>query len=249
MSKNLKKSLIIFVCLIIINLLFLFLVKYVNVGKTGLEDQTVGLSAVNIKLRDLIGVSKFFNMFSTVIMIIAIIIALAELGLGLYFLIKTKSIDEIPTPIYSLIPTFILTGFVYVFFNWFFVINTRPIYTTGNSSSSYPSTHTLLTLVFLFTAVNVINFIFSYFKKLNDKKKARYICYGILGLLSLLIIITRLLSGQHWFTDIIGGVLMAGLLYQFYQIFNLLLREYRQKNNQEENKAPIEESNVSDDTE
>lgn len=223
-KKRLINSLIILGALLIINGLFLFLVKYVNVGNTGLNNQTVGLSDLNIKLRDAIGTSNFWDKVSDVFLIIAIVVVVAEVVLGVYYLVKRKDLTKVPGEIKTLAPVYILVGFVYVFFNWIFVINTRPIY-TGAEESSYPSTHTMICLTVFSTAICVVNLLFREFKLLKGKNILRYSCYGALGLFSLLLVISRMLSGQHWFTDIIGGILFAGFFYQAYQVFMITLKE------------------------
>ena len=83
----------------------------------------------------------------------------------------------------------------------------------GVAEASYPSSHTLMSVCICGSAI-LIN------KKLFNNKISK-----ILNVLSLILIIAivvgRLISGVHWFTDIIGGLLISSaLLMSFYTAIN-----------------------------
>lgn len=212
MDKKLKKSLIYLLIIFIVNVLFMFLVMFVDKAKTGIGSQVVGLSSINIKIRDAIGTSKFFDVLSNIILGITLIIIVFEVVYTLIELIKRKKLSKIDKELYALIAVYALVGVAYVFFDYILVINTRPVLNDWNYEASFPSSHTLLVLVTASTGITITNL-------LTDNKKYRYISYAILGVLAIFIIISRMLSGEHWFTDIIGGILLAGFFYQLYQVF------------------------------
>ena len=89
------------------------------------------------------------------------------------------------------------------------IINYRPFLDaeSGELEASYPSSHTLLTLCILTSAIIVFNYIFN-----NVKKPVYYGASAILFIIMMATIITRLFSGVHWFTDILGGVLLSSAL-------------------------------------
>lgn len=207
MRAKLKKSIIILGIIALINIFFLFLLKVVDVNKTGLYETTIGLSKINIGIRDLVSTSKAFDIISTIIMVIAFIIAIAEVALAVYELIKRKNIEKIDSELWALAVTYALLAFIFVFFNYALIINVRPISEGGKLESSYPSTHVLVSLTIFLTAFPTSAYLLQ-----NKDKKYKYITYGILTFLSVMIVITRMLSGKHWFTDIVGAVLLSGFL-------------------------------------
>ena len=88
----------------------------------------------------------------------------------------------------------------------------------GNLEASFPSSHTLMTICLCGSSIIVNNILFK-----NNFSK-------IINIMSILIIFTtimgRLISGVHWFTDIVGGILISSfLLMLFHTIINLRARK------------------------
>ena len=88
-------------------------------------------------------------------------------------------------------------------------INYRPILIEGRMESSYPSSTTLLVLCVMSTLVEQIN---RRFKNVILKRMMKYlvICF------TLFMVIGRVLSGVHWITDIVGGILLSTGLFYIY---------------------------------
>ena len=89
----------------------------------------------------------------------------------------------------------------------------------GFLEASYPSSHTLMTICLCGSSI-IVN------KKLFNNKITK-----LMNVLSVVIIfitvIGRLISGVHWFTDIIGGIFIAiALLMILYSIIDI-----KKKNN------------------
>lgn len=98
----------------------------------------------------------------------------------------------------------------YLFFEQV-VINYRPVLLGEELEASYPSSHTILVVCIMDTAAMQICRLFSDKKKLYLGMK----CVSIL--LIVVTVIGRLLSGVHWFTDIVGGLLLSGALIVLYR--------------------------------
>ena len=222
MSKRLKNSLYVLLVLILINIGFIFMLMIIDVRKTGLYNQTVGFGKINLALRDAIGTSKAFDILSTVLLAFAFLVVGAEFVYAIYQLIKRKSLDKVDAEIYSLALVYVSLAFVFAVFNYVFVINNRPVVIDGKLESSFPSTHTMVALTIFTTALTITDYLF-------ENKKYRYISYGTFGLLSVLMVIFRMLSGKHWFTDIVGGILFAALFYWFHKVVILGIKESRKK--------------------
>ena len=92
-----------------------------------------------------------------------------------------------------------------------FVVNYRPVLIEGILEASYPSSTTILVMCVMPTAMMQIN---TYIK--NDILK-RSVASAITAFV-IFMVIGRLISGVHWFTDIIGGVLLSTGLVLIYHV-------------------------------
>ena len=97
---------------------------------------------------------------------------------------------------------------LYIFFEMF-VINYRPILINGNLEASYPSSTTMLVMCVMPTAIMQFNERIKNngFKKCVNILIVAFIAYMVIG---------RLVSGVHWFSDIIGGALLSSSLVMIY---------------------------------
>ena len=78
--------------------------------------------------------------------------------------------------------------------------------------ASYPSSHTMLAVCVMSTAICQLKW------KMRDEHVSR-IVQGVLAVLIVLTVAGRMISGVHWFTDIIGGVLLSAFLVSLYVWF------------------------------
>ena len=81
----------------------------------------------------------------------------------------------------------------------------------GELEASYPSSHTMLTIFICGSAILINSKLF------NDNKIAK-ITNVVALILMIVTVIGRLLSGVHWFTDILGGIIIASALLMSYYI-------------------------------
>ena len=97
-------------------------------------------------------------------------------------------------------------GAYLLFEEW--VVNYRPVLIEGYLEASYPSSTTLLTLCVMPTAG----------MQLRHRLQKPWITVAITAF-TVFMVLGRLLSGVHWLTDIVGGILLASGLVTLYEAF------------------------------
>ncbi len=126
--------------------------------------------------------------------------------LGLVQLIRRRSLWKVDLQILAMGGLFIVTLALYVFFEKV-VVNCRPIILPDETgpSPSFPSSHTVMVIVILGSAALALK---KYVKSPALCALLRIACV----LLILIMVCCRFLSGCHWFTDILGGVLVSAAM-------------------------------------
>lgn len=96
-----------------------------------------------------------------------------------------------------------------------FVVNYRPVLIEGALEASYPSSTTMLVLCVMPTAIMQLN------ARIRNKAVRRCAIFSLIAFMSFMVI-ARLVSGVHWFTDIVGGALLsAGLVMMYASVSDL----------------------------
>lgn len=196
-----KKNVIVSICLIMLSIIYTILVKYVDVSPIGPKASSVGFSTLNKFVFNFFGRSNIWYNITEVLGMISILIALFYALIGLYKLIKNKSILKIDKEIIILGIFYFVVLLVYLFFEKV-IINYRPVLVKGILEASYPSSHTMLSICICLSAIIINN---KLYKNMRISK--------IINTLSIIIMITttigRLLSGMHWISDILGGIIIS----------------------------------------
>lgn len=206
------KKKIINIMLILTPILFTILVKIIDVKPVGVNGTNIGFQTINKKVFEYIGVNNTWYNITEVLGILSILIAVIYALIGLVQFIKRKNIFKVDREIIALGIFYITIIFIYIFFEKV-IINYRPILIEGALEASYPSSHTLLSICVCQSAI-IIN------KRLFNNKIIKYINI-LLSILIILTVLGRLLSGYHWLTDIIGGILISqALICTFYNAIN-----------------------------
>ena len=188
---------------------FTLLVRFVDVQPIGPAGSSVGFASVNGMLFNALGQSGMWDKITDLFLLAALLSAVCFAFLGLYQLVKRKSLKEVDRSLYVLAAFYVLVAVLYIFFEKV-TVNYRPVLVDGALEASYPSTHTLLVCSFLSAAV----------LQLKERIKRRNILTAVKVTAVLLIVLTavgRLLSGMHWFTDVLGALVLSSALVMLYQ--------------------------------
>ena len=191
-------------------LLWTILVKNFDVGAIGPNGSQVGFSNLNALIHRLTGVNMSLYVITDWLGIIPLLFIIGFGVFGLTQWIKRKSIIKVDSDILALGAFYIAVMGVYLIFEKI-VINYRPVLIEGFLEASYPSSTTMLVMCVIPTAIMEFN----YRIKSILLKKAVVV---VLILFGIFMVAGRLISGVHWFTDIVGGVLISTglvLLYDF----------------------------------
>ena len=215
--NKLKRNFLLSLFFILLAIIFTMLVKVVDVKQIGVNKTNIGFATVNKLVFEYIGVNIIWYHITDWLGLIPIFIAMIYALIGVIQLIKRKSIFKVDKEIIILGIFYIIVIIIYIFFEKI-IINYRPILIEGFLEVSYPSSHTLMTICLCGSSI-IIN------KKKFSNKSIRFM--NILSLTIILItVIGRLLSGVHWFTDIIGGILISiALLMTLYSLMDIIEKE------------------------
>lgn len=200
--KKFNKSLIVGLSLFVAFVIFTILVKVADVAVIGPLDSKIGLSTINKAVFDCFGQSKACHYVSEVFIYLSVVIGLFFAVKGFVQLIKRKSISKVDYNILILGIFYAVLVAVYLIFE-FVVVNYRPVLVDGELKASYPSSHTILALFLIGSGVLQLH-------RFYDISKTKLVAVDVVSIvLVVILIVTRLLSGMHWLTDIVGGVLIA----------------------------------------
>ena len=195
----------------LLTVILIALVRLVDVAPIGAQGTRIGLSHLNQFIFDLFGVNMLWYHITDWLGIAAILTAFVFAVTGLVQLIKRRSLLKVDREILSLGGLYIVVIALYILFENV-IINYRPIIMPDNThpEASFPSSHTMLVCVIMGSAVMLIN---KYIKNKTLNKTLRAICFVIIGIT----IIGRLIAGVHWFTDIVGGIMISVTLLSLYK--------------------------------
>ena len=193
--------------------LLIVLLRCVDVEPVGAAGTSVGLSHLNRFVFELTGVNMVWYNITDWLGLAAIIAAFLFAATGLVQLIKRRSILKVDKEILALGGLYILVIGIYVLFENV-IVNYRPIIMPGcsNPEASFPSSHTMLVCVIMGSAIIIIG---KYIKKKSLCMVIRGICTAVIAVT----VVGRLISGVHWFTDILGGLLISTFLLVLYFAF------------------------------
>ena len=216
-----KRNIFLGIFLTIISIIYTYLVKTYDVKNIGPNNSEVGFSRINSWFSNLVGshmtIYKVTELLGYVVILIVAIYGI----LGLYQLIKRKSLFKVDKELYILGGLYVSMAIVYVFFEKF-IINYRPILIDGVLEASYPSSHTILAICICISSLIVSrNYIRQKYQSLIDTLTILLLIGVFLG---------RIISGVHWISDILGGTLIScTLLMHFYTLYDYNKKRSRRR--------------------
>ena len=210
MSK--KAKYILSAVLFALFILLAVLLKTVDVAPIGPEGTSIGLSHLNVMFRDMIGTNQDVYMLTKIAGIVTIGIVGIFAVMGLVQWIQRKNLFKIDRELLYLAGLYFAIFVFYVLFNKVIVINYRPVIMPGDlhPEPSFPSSHSLMGCVVMGSAFMLV-------KRYVERDAVDLILRAFCVINMLVLVLGRFLSGVHWFTDIVGGVLLSAGLVTLYQ--------------------------------
>ena len=183
-------------------------VRLVDVQGIGPLGSAVGLATINRYLHGLTGVHLSLYVLTDWLGLVPFIFVMGFALLGLCQWIRRRRLWKVDTDILVLGGFYAVVLTMYVFFETV-VVNYRPILINGYLEVSYPSSITMLVLCVMPTAVLQLN------TRIQNRILRRCAAIAITAF-TVVMVVSRFVSGVHWFSDIFGGILLSGGLVLLY---------------------------------
>ncbi len=185
------------------------LIQSVDVQSVGVNGTDIGFAMFNSWFHKLTGVHMWIYVITDWLGLVPLGVCMVFGGIGLVQLVKRRSLFSVDCDIIILGIYYIVVIVAYLIFEMI-PINYRPILIEGVMEVSYPSSTTLLVLCVMPTLMEQMN------RRLKSKGIKRVLSI-ITIIFSIFMVLGRLISGVHWFTDIVGGVLLSAGLFCIYK--------------------------------
>ena len=203
-----NKKLIIAITLLLCFVFWTLLILTIDVKPVGVNNTDIGFATLNTWFHRLVGIHMSLYMITDWLSLFPLSVCSLFAGIGLGQLIRRKSLKKVDKDIILLGIYYLLVIICFVGFE-FMPINYRPILIEGVMEVSYPSSTTLLVLSVMPTLI------FQAKRRLTNGTFRNLVCI-FTYFYSAFMVIGRLLSGVHWLTDIVGGMLLSAGLFLMY---------------------------------
>ncbi len=219
MNKSKKKSLLMGSISLAMFAVWTVLILTVDVQPLGQNGTSIGFATFNCWFHHFTGVNMAIYTTTDWMGLVPVVICLIFAGIGLVQLIKRRSIFRVDADIMILGVYFVIVFLAYAIFE-IIPINYRPILIEGRMEASYPSSTTLLVLSVMPALVEQIK------RRLSGIRVKQIITIAAIAF-SVFMVTGRLISGVHWFTDIVGGELLSAGLFMLYKAAVMLALKER----------------------
>lgn len=203
--------------LLVLFILYTAAIMFIDVHPIGPQGSSVGFASINQYFHTLFGTNMLLYSITDWLSIPILFIMIGFAMVGLVQLIKRKSLFCVDSSILLLGGFYVLLFLAYLFFE-FFVVNYRPVLIEGVLEPSYPSSTTMLMMCMIPTAI-------MQFQRLISSKRLKNIVNAFCGIYTGFMVIGRVLSGVHWITDIVGGILFSATFVMLYNSVNQLVNK------------------------
>ena len=211
MKKENQRNFCIATCMLLAFLLWTVAIQFVDVQAIGPLESSVGFATINQFVHNLTGVHMSLYTITDWLGLVPLVFVMGFALLGLIQWIKRKHLLKVDYNILVLGGFYIVVIAVYVLFEML-VVNYRPVLINGSLEASYPSSTTLLATCVMPTALMQLN------NRIKSKMLRNFLSVIIIVFVAFMLI-GRLVSGVHWFTDIVGGALISTGLVMMYRAF------------------------------
>ena len=228
MEREDRKNLIISGSLFLVFIIYTLLVRFVDVQAIGPQGSSVGFAALNGAAAKIFPYNGFWYLLSKIVGYFAILLCLCFIATAVMQLIRGKSLKKVDRQLVVLLAFYVAIIFFYLFFE-VVIINYRPVLKDGVLEASYPSTHTLLACCSFISAASQVRI-----RRFSSAKTISIVLY----VLTAVLVLSRMFSGVHWLTDILGGVLLsAALLSGYFTALKIVDRNARRKRKNNSSKS------------
>ncbi len=183
-------------------------VQHIDVQAIGPNGSSVGFAGLNGWVHDLTGVHMGLYVLTDWLGLVPMGFVLGFAVLGLVQWMRRRKLFRVDHDILLLGGFYLLVLILYLVFETV-AVNARPVLIDGRLEASYPSSTTMLVLCVMPTAMMQL-------RARIRNTKVRTIVLTILAVFTACMVVGRLIAGVHWFTDIIGGVLLSAGLVALY---------------------------------
>ena len=181
---------------------------FVDVMPIGPMGSSVGFSSLNSFIHDLTGVHMLLYTLTDWLGLVPLAFMLCFALLGLMQWIKRRQLRRVDHSLLVLGGFYLVVIAAYMFFE-IYVVNYRPVLIGGNPEASYPSSTTMLVMCVMPTAIMEL-------RARIKNHRLRRLFVALIALFAAFMVIARLISGVHWFSDIVGGALLSTGLVRLY---------------------------------
>ena len=207
-NKKWKKPYIA-ICILLTFSLWTAAIQWIDVQDIGPQESSVGFATINHFVHNLTGVHMELYTITDWLGLVPLAFVMGFGILGLAQWIKRKHLLKVDYSILVLGGYYIVVMAVYALFE-VLIINYRPVLINGFLEASYPSSTTMLVMCVMPTAIMQLN------TRIKNNVLKQCITFTITVFI-VFMILGRLLSGVHWFTDIVGGALLSIGLVSLYR--------------------------------
>lgn len=217
MKKNGKRLLFIGLMLVVVFAIWTLFIQIVDVQTAPQTGTDIGFATFNLWFHELTGVHMAVYTITDWLGLVPLCICMIFGIMGCVQLIKRRSLLKVDLDITFLGVYYVIVILGYLIFEMI-PINYRPILIEGILEVSYPSSTTLLVLSVMPTLIFQVN---QRVENATVKRGIRILAISF----SLFMVIGRTVSGVHWFTDIVGSVILSAGLFCIYKAVVLLCRK------------------------